>query len=356
MLKKWYYQRCRTIGTQVIPRDPIPTCKNHGPQSTLVYSSCFKSIIGDETTTISLTCFIVQANSLTMDCNELIAELLDKDLYHLSSTLKELQGTAHTFQFHFDAFSDRLSPGATHGERLVVVLYRKVSADIRKEDWGDGDVTLGLLEHLRLDNVEKAVCLLLMMKETEVKIAEKNLSIRRLRRNGAVVGVGFCFKMPNVPNRLVVKDRLLTVFNEEVGGDVTIIREYRGVAQTVRFMKGLQADEMDRCNRTLSLMREVEVKAREKSRGISNDVRLGTEIIALCARLTVIVDERVNFFNELDMLALEFVPVKMVELMKQIQDKDIRNLMKLQRLGREFELRGQEKDIFIRKLKGTIDF
>ncbi|GJU95020.1 hypothetical protein Tco_1319776 [Tanacetum coccineum] len=233
-------------------------------------------------------------------------------------------------------------------ERLVAVLYQEVSADMRKvdqyhrmsrdhwrsvrrlgvsiaelrdlEDWGDGDVTLGLLERLRLDNVEKAVRLCLMMKETEVKIAEKNISIRRLRRNGAVgvnllleaslkyVGVcGFLGgeqrrdleqkEMPNVPNRflLVFKDRLLIVFNEEVGGDVVVIREYRGiacglricmrrrkecirelkalgdregVAETVRFMEGLQADDMDRCNHTLALMTEVEVKAREKSRFI----------------------------------------------------------------------------------------
>ncbi|GJY52964.1 hypothetical protein Tco_0444628 [Tanacetum coccineum] len=68
-------------------------------------------------------------------------------------------------------------------------------------------------------------------------------------------------------------------------------------------------------------------------REISDDVRMCTEINALCARLTVIVDERVNFVNELDMLAPEFVPVKMAELMKQIQDKDIQNLMKLQILG-----------------------
>ncbi|GKC34280.1 hypothetical protein Tco_1046664, partial [Tanacetum coccineum] len=110
-------------------------------------------------------------------------------------------------------------------DRLVAVLYREVSADMRKvdqyhkmsrdhwrsvrrlgvsiaelrdsEDWGDGDVTLGLLERLRLDNMEK---------------------------------------MPNVPNwfPLVVKDRLLTVFNEEVGGDVAVIREYRGIACGLR--------------------------------------------------------------------------------------------------------------------------
>nr|GEU93757.1 hypothetical protein [Tanacetum cinerariifolium] len=366
---------------------------------------------------------------------------------------------------------------AVSGSVLIVELR-----DLK--NWGDGDVTLGLMKRLRLDNMEKAVCLRLMMKETKVKISEKNISIRRLRRNGAVgvnllleaavkyvgvcgflasvdmsmsqrwfwimiffdkghmvlvdfgfvcfgiqkvaqrprkkrsVGVGFCFKMPNVLNRfpLVLKDLLLTVLNEEVARDVAVVREYRGVAyglrigiwkreesikelkalgdregidKTVRFMEGLQADDMDSCNRTLSLMREVEVKAREKSRfilklsallisdelhrsvsssewkpqfirrcnrEISNDVRLGTEINALCARLNVIVDERVNFVDELDMLAQEFVPVKMAEFMKQIQDKDIRNLMTLQILGREFELRAREKEIFIQKLKGNMNF
>nr|GEY88089.1 reverse transcriptase domain-containing protein [Tanacetum cinerariifolium] len=302
----------------------------------------------------------------------------------------------------------------------ALVLYREVYAYIRKvdqyhrmsrdhwrsvrrlgvsiaklrdsEDWGDGDVTLGLLERLRLDNVEKAVRL----------------------------------------------HRLLTVFNEEVGVDVAVIRDYRGiacglrisirkreecieelkalgdrqgVAESVRFMEGLQADEMDRCSRTLSFMREVEVKACEKSRcdkdrvifsevivlleakskvsrgrirlgmlrafllcdcsmesgyrdclfkgrEISNDMRLGAEINALYARLTVIIDKRSNFVNILNMMSPEFVPVKMVELMKQvqIQDKDIRNLMKLQTLGREFELRVEEKEIFIQKLNGNINF
>ncbi|GJZ46285.1 hypothetical protein Tco_0593881 [Tanacetum coccineum] len=73
---------------------------------------------------------------------------------------------------------------------------------------------------------------------------------------------------------------------------------------------------------------------------------LRRKINALCDRLTVIVDERVSFVNELNMLPPKFMPVKMAALMKQIQDKDIRNLMKLQTLGREFKLRGQEKGDF----------
>ncbi|GJV80955.1 hypothetical protein Tco_1516825 [Tanacetum coccineum] len=51
---------------------------------------CFKAIIGDGTTTISVTCFNDQANSLTKDCNELLVELSDRDPYHLPSTMKDL--------------------------------------------------------------------------------------------------------------------------------------------------------------------------------------------------------------------------------------------------------------------------
>ncbi|GKA52156.1 hypothetical protein Tco_0745352, partial [Tanacetum coccineum] len=67
-------------------------------------------------------------------------------------------------------------------------------------------------------------------------------------------------------------------------------------------------------------------------------------------------DERVNFVNELDMLEPKFVPGKMAEFTKEIQDKDIQNLMKLQIIHAKFELRVREKDLFIEKLKGNMDY
>ncbi|GKE30991.1 hypothetical protein Tco_1450313 [Tanacetum coccineum] len=60
---------------------------------------------------------------------------------------------------------------------------------------------------------------------------------------------------------------------------------------------------------------------------ISTDLRLAREINALCDRLTAVIDEREAFVDELDMLA-----------------------------GKEFELRAQEKELFIEKLKGNIDY
>ncbi|GJR91987.1 hypothetical protein Tco_0215998 [Tanacetum coccineum] len=68
-------------------------------------------------------------------------------------------------------------------------------------------------------------------------------------------------------------------------------------------------------------------------------------------RLTAIVDDREVFADELDMLAGKYAPDKMAEFTKQVQNKDVPNLMKLQILGREFELRAQEKELFIEKLK-----
>ncbi|GJY05520.1 hypothetical protein Tco_0371460 [Tanacetum coccineum] len=74
-------------------------------------------------------------------------------------------------------------------------------------------------------------------------------------------------------------------------------------------------------------------------REISEDLRLTREINALCARMTVIINERESFIDELDILVGRSMPGKMAEFMKQVQGKDILNLMKLQILGREFELR-----------------
>ncbi|GJY96791.1 hypothetical protein Tco_0671585 [Tanacetum coccineum] len=60
--------------------------------------------------TISMTCFIDQANSLTRDCNEVLAEIADKDPYRLPSSLKDLESTTHTFQFDFDIGSTSERP------------------------------------------------------------------------------------------------------------------------------------------------------------------------------------------------------------------------------------------------------
>nr|GEW68529.1 neutral ceramidase [Tanacetum cinerariifolium] len=117
----------------------------------------------------------------------------------------------------------------------------------------------------------------------------------------------------------------------EVGEDVARVREYRGVicglkiamrrreecirelkalgdcegaVETVKFMEEMQLDDIDKCNRSVLLMREIEDKARVKSRAMDDDVRLARQINALCDTLTKVIEGRENFVAKLDMLGL----------------------------------------------------
>nr|GFB70567.1 hypothetical protein [Tanacetum cinerariifolium] len=63
------------------------------------------------------------------------------------------------------------------------------------------------------------------------------------------------------------------------------------------------------------------------------------QINALCDTLTDVIERKESFVAELEMLGGKFVPGKMAEFMKDTLNKDVPNLMKLQILGREFELR-----------------
>nr|GFC49512.1 hypothetical protein [Tanacetum cinerariifolium] len=65
-----------------------------------------------------------------------------------------------------------------------------------------------------------------------------------------------------------------------------------------------------------------------------DDIRLARQINALYDTLTTVIDGRWPFITGLEVLSYKFVPGKMVEFIKEIQDKDVPNLMKLQILGR----------------------
>ncbi|GJQ96572.1 hypothetical protein Tco_0007711 [Tanacetum coccineum] len=104
-------------------------------------------------------------------------------------------------------------------ERFVAMLCREVSMGVRKlrglGDCGDGNETLGFFERLRLDNVEKVIHLRLMMKETELKIAEKSSSIRKLRRNGAAFAMA------------AAKDRRFVMQINMLRGEIADVCKYR---------------------------------------------------------------------------------------------------------------------------------
>nr|GEU38628.1 hypothetical protein [Tanacetum cinerariifolium] len=75
------------------------------------------------------------------------------------------------------------------------------------------------------------------------------------------------------------------------------------------------------------------------------------------AKIVVFLEEMMNKQGSREWQLADLVREgKMTEFMKEMQDKDIQNLMKLQILGREFELRAREMDLFIQKLKGNMNY
>nr|GEW53224.1 hypothetical protein [Tanacetum cinerariifolium] len=168
---------------------------------------------------------------------------------------------------------------------------------------------------------------------------------------------------------------LISEMNEACPNRMAFVQELRSVAgesvpaKIVVFLEEMMNKEGSREWQLADLVREGEDKgAIVKACGYfvvmcilegesqGNDARLARQINALCDTLTNVIDERWTFVGELDMLAYKFVPGKMTEFMKETQDKDIPNLMKLQILGREFELRAREMDLFIQKLKGNMNY
>ncbi|GJV79047.1 hypothetical protein Tco_1519416 [Tanacetum coccineum] len=91
-------------------------------------------------------------------------------------------------------------------------------------------------------------------------------------------------------------------------------------------------------------------------RAIAEDYILGREINRICGELAVVVREMDHFIEELDVLAGRRVLDKTVEFLKETQAKNGQQILQLQILVREMELRAREKDIFIQKLKGLMDF
>ncbi|GJV43474.1 hypothetical protein Tco_1428010 [Tanacetum coccineum] len=281
-------------------------------------------------------------------------------------------------------FPDELVPQSSRAPLSVRRLVVSIAEFRNDEDLADGDGILGLLERLRLDNLEKEVRCHLMMKEVEVKIAEKNICIGRLKRNGAVqdgvwvVNVCQCLfevgMFGNSSRNLLSTAKLVLVFQSDISSFssvsvedlisrcsyVVLLWNMKKRGWCPEFECRIQSDTLgigsSSSNRGMSRCLISGIGIGDAAHIQLKDVRLAREINALCMRLTAIVDERVNFVNELDMLEPKLVPGKMAEFMTEIQDKDIRNLMKLQIIRGEFKLSVRENDIFIEKLKGNMDY
>ncbi|GJY14888.1 hypothetical protein Tco_0385310 [Tanacetum coccineum] len=155
----------------------------------------------------------------------------------------------------------------------------------------------------------------------------------------------------------VDKDHLLGYFNLDVHKDIARVREYRAIASGLRITVCRRRERICRlealrnCQDAIDTIRCHELRWSYCSkewedmfilycrRAVAEDGSLAMEINRLCDGLTARIEEMEYFIDELGTLADIFVLEKMAEFLKETQDKDRNRLMRLQILGREFELR-----------------
>nr|GEV86075.1 endoglucanase 25-like [Tanacetum cinerariifolium] len=127
--------------------------------------------------------------------------------------------------------------------------------------------------------------------------------------------------------------------------ELKVVPGVDAAVKTAEFLNDALWKDERRLQRLCKLRMDADLMAYEKEKlPRSFNVLYSEPQFILCCRREITDDLRLH------------VPDKMAEFMKQGQGKDISNLMKLQILRRDFEMRAQEKGIFIEKLKGNLNF
>ncbi|GJT97195.1 hypothetical protein Tco_1092713 [Tanacetum coccineum] len=219
-------------------------------------------------------------------------------------------------------------------------------------DCGDGYETVRLFERLRLENMEKDICLRMMLKETQLKITEKGKFIMKLRGGGVVE---------------VCQDRIPSV-SEFEWQLVDLEKKAKERALQIQWQSLYVCYVKDLVLTMAWLPICGELRSSSYSvhwepmfilycqRSISEDYRLASEINRVVGEVNNVVITKDQFLKELDRLGVRPVPAKLAEFLREIQMRDKETVAKLQILEKEMELNTRKKDLFIQKLKGLIPY
>nr|GFC04700.1 hypothetical protein [Tanacetum cinerariifolium] len=182
------------------------------------------------------------------------------------------------------------------------------------------------------------------------------------------------------------KDRLLDLFNQEVGEDlareVKALGDYEDVIETMRFKEGLQQDDMEKRNRSLLLMKEMKVKAHEMSRrslitklrykadssdwsdvltyffqeAVDEDKNITTKLNRLYEELLIICEKRRNLVDKLRSIRGIVVVQKAAEFVADTVRKDNVQVAQLREVESQMEFRALEKELHVSKIAGNIPY
>ncbi|GKA44188.1 hypothetical protein Tco_0736912 [Tanacetum coccineum] len=158
---------------------------------------------------------------------------------------------------------------------------------------GEGLVEdLKFLERICLEDLEKGTRLLLMMKETKMKIGEKITYVGSLGNDAMSSSLPLIRELARAAESDVTKDQLVFLFEREIAESVGKIKEYRrlcielranmrlrndyiselwlyrscdNVLGSIAMLRTIQSDDSKNAARLLSLARETQRKVDEKT-------------------------------------------------------------------------------------------
>nr|GEX29190.1 hypothetical protein [Tanacetum cinerariifolium] len=87
---------------------------------------------------------------------------------------------------------------------------------------------------------------------------------------------------------------------------------------------------------------------------IVEDYRIARQINGAAAEVNNVNIQKERFIEELETLGTRYVPEKMAEFLREIQRKDDKTVANMRILTGEMELNVRKKDVFIKKLEGTV--
>nr|GEX33271.1 reverse transcriptase domain-containing protein [Tanacetum cinerariifolium] len=233
----------------------------------------------------------------------------------------------------------------------------------------DGDFASNILIGEKIDKIKRQICKGKLMpldndgnplvptaivesdSEVEVEVGEDVARIRECR--GVACGL-----------KIVLRRR------EECIGELKVLGDCEGAAETVRFMEGMQLDDMNKCDHLLLLINEMEAKAREKSRqplvtelcykadsshwgdvltyfcreAADEDRTIATKLNRLREEMLVICEKRRNLANELRSIRGIVVVEKDAKFVVDTIRKDNDQVAWLHEVESQMEFRDLEKD------------
>ena len=86
-----------------------------------------------------------------------------------------------------------------------------------------------------------------------------------------------------------------------------------------------------------------------------DDLQMAHQINTVCMRLNDVTRDRLTFIQELESVG-NMHAQKTAEFLREIKARDYEKVARMQILVAELELNARNKDLFVQKLKGLLDF